>query len=896
LNFGYTDAITRMPEPHPKESLAGRAVAGYDVVEMLGAGGMGVVYRAVDRKLGRSVALKLLPETSKANAAARERFLREARVASALDHPNIGTIFGVEDLPEGGLCIVMAYYEGKTLAQSIAHRRLPLSDTIRIAVQTADGLAAAHEAGIIHLDVKPSNVMLTSSGLVKVVDFGLAKLVTAEEASLTKTAAVAGTVAYMSPEQARGQALDGRTDIWSLGVMLYECASGRLPFSGPDTYALLYSVVHEEPPALEGVYPDLAAAVRKSLDKEVAKRFASMREFADELRRIARELELSDAMETQVMGPESAGTGPTPYLPLAAIADKPRSLKRLAAAVVMGVLALAGAAMLNQGVRQRVVTGPKNAEVRQPTPAQNHTTMAILPFSGGVDTEMSALSGGLAQRLGARLTRLESFRDSLTVLPPGELLARSVSDGDEAIRKLGATMVVSGVLSRAGAGQQLTLAVRDRRRAQPETVTVENPSGDVGKLEDQAVYAVAQVLEIQADPQVSASLWRTGTSMAAAYEPYLRGVGYLQRWDKAENREQARAEFARAAVVDPQFALAQAGLAEAARIAYNANKNPADLQAALGYAQRAVQLDSTLADAHVVTGRIFQAMSEKRDLAVTEFQRALELEPRNSDAIQGMAKAYVELGRDADAEAAFKQAIRLRPWSWDGYNSLASYYFRKKRYADADAQYHKALEVAPDNASVYSNLGLTLLGEDKPAEAAKMYRRSIELEPDYRALNNLAVLDYSQRDFREAAEIYRRALELNDKDFIVWGSLGQALLYSGARRADAQASLRRAVALGEQQLQVHPDDVDTLALLALYQALLGDKNAALARVNEAMTRSSVTGAAAEYCAMAYEVTGDRANAVLWAQKALDTGYTWKELKGDMEMDQLVRSSTLRHSP
>jgi tetratricopeptide (TPR) repeat protein len=621
-----------------------------------------------------------------------------------------------------------------------------------------------------------------------------------------------------------------------------------------------------------------------------------MREFADELRHIARALELSEAMETQVMGPESAvRTGPTPSLSLAAIAEKPRSLKRLAVAVVMGVLALAGAAMFNQGVRQRVVTGPKNAEVRQPTPAQNHTTMAILPFSGGVDTEMSALSGGLAQRLGTRLTRLESFRDSLTVLPPGELLARSVSDGDQAIRKLGATMVVSGLLNRAGAGQQLTLEVHDRRRAQPETVTVENPSGDVGTLEDQAVYAVARVLEIQASPQVSAALWRTGTSVAAAYEPYLRGVGYLQRWDKAENREQARAEFARAAAVDPQFALAQAGLAEAARIAYSANKDPADLQAALGYAQRAVQLDPTLADAHVVTGRIFQAMSQKRDLAVTEFERALELEPRNSDAIQGMAKAYVELGRDADAEAAFKQAIRLRPWSWAGYNSLASYYFRKKRYADADAQYHKALEVAPDNASVYSNLGLTLLSEDKPAEAAKMYRRSIQLEPDYRALNNLAVLDYSQRDFREAAEIYRRALELNDKDFIVWGSLGQALLYGGAQRADAQASLRRAVALGEQQLQVHPDDVDTLALLALYQALLGNKTAALAWVNEAMTRSSVTGAAAEYCAMAYEVTGDRANAVRWAQKALDTGYTWKELKGDIEMDQLVRSSTLRRS-
>jgi eukaryotic-like serine/threonine-protein kinase len=393
-----------------------------------------------------------------------------------------------------------------------------------------------------------------------------------------------------------------------------------------------------------------------------------------------------------------------------------------------------------------------------------------------------------------------------------------------------------------------------------------------------------------------AALWRTGTSVAAAYEPYLRGVGYLQRWDKAESRDHARAEFARAAGVDPQFALAQAGLAEAARTAYNANKDPSDLQAALGYAQQAIRLDPKLAEAHVVLGRIYQAMAQQRDLAVIEFQRALELEPRNADAIQGIARAYEELGRDAEAEAAFKRGVALRPWGWGGYNALASYYYRKKRYADAEEQYRKALDVAPDNAAVYSNLGATLKHEDKPAEAVKMYRRSIELEPGYPALNNLAALHYAQRNFREPAEMYGKALELSGKDFIIWGSRGQALLHRGAPRAEVENSLRRAIALGEQQLQIHPDDVETLGLLALYHGLLGEKDAALSRVNQAMTKRSVTGAAAEYCAMAYELTGDRANAVRWAQKALDTGYAWKDLGADVEMDQLVRSSALRHSP
>ncbi len=863
----------------PPQSLVGRSFAGYDVVEKLGAGGMGVVYRAVDRKLGRSVALKLLPEASRTDAPARERFLREARAASALDHPNIGTIFGVEELPEGGLCIVMAYYEGKTLAERMAQRRLRRAETMRITIQAADGLAAAHAAGIIHRDVKPSNVMLTSSELVKVVDFGLAKLVTSGDETLTS--AVVGTVAYMSPEQARGRQVDARTDIWSLGVMLYQCLSGTLPFHGPDTFALLYSVVHDEPPPLEDVYPELEAAIRKAMAKDAVDRFGSMQEFASELRRIAHSLELSDALETQVLGSVSS------VRPVA----KRRSVRRVAIGIAAAALVLAGAAALSSGLRQRIA-----AVVGKQATAGNHTTLAMLPFSGGDDAEMSALAGGLAQRLSARLTRLESLRDSLTILAPSELLARKIPDGGQAIQKLGATLVISGTLSRVGSGQRLALEIRDRRRAQADTVTVENAAGDIGVLEDRAADAVAQVLEIQAGAQVSAALWRTGTSVAEAYEPYLRGVGYLQRWDKAESRDHARAEFARAAAVDPQFALAQAGLGEAARTEYNANKDPSDLQAALGYAQQAIRLDPKLAEAHVVLGRIYQGMAQQRDLAVIEFQRALELEPRNADAIQGMARAYEELGRDAEAEAAFKRGVALRPWDWGGYNALASYYYREKRYADAEVQYRKALDVVPDNAAAYSNLGATLKHQGKIAEAVKMYRRSIELEPAYPALNNMAALYYAQRNFRESAEMYGKALELSGKDFIIWGSRGQALLHRGAPRAEVENSLRRAIALGEQQLQVHPGDVETLGLLALYHGLLGEKEAALARVNQAMTKSSVTGAAAEYCAMAYELTGDRANAVRWAQKALDTGYAWKDLGTDVEMDQLVRSSALRHSP
>jgi Tfp pilus assembly protein PilF len=635
------------------------------------------------------------------------------------------------------------------------------------------------------------------------------------------------------------------------------------------------------------VYPDLEAAIRRSLDKDVAKRFASMQQLADELRRIARVLELSDAMETQAMGPPSTEEIVTPSTPDPETRSKVRRRPLLIAGAVTAVaLLLAGVVALNPDWRKRLVE-----VVVKPVPPENHTTVAILPFTGGADAEMSALAGGLSQRLGARLTRLETFRDSLTILPPADLLSRSIPDGEQAMRKLGATLVISGTLSRAAASWQLALDFRDRRRAQPEARIVENT--DIGNLEDLAADAVAGELEVSAD--ASAALLRTGTSLAAAYEPYLRGMGYLQRWDKAENLNEARAEFARAAKADPQFALAQAGLAETARIGYNVGKATSELLSARTYARKAVQLDPRLAEAHIVLGRIYQVFSGQRDLAVEEFKTALDLDPHNSDAIQGLAESYDQLGRDADAEAAFKRAVQLRHWSWSAHNKLASYYFHHHRYADAEAEYRAALKVAPDNAAVYGNLGMTLMDQDKTADAVDALKRSIELEPGYAALDNLASLYYRQRKFRDAAADYRKALDLNANDYRVWGSQAQALLHSGAPRGEAEICLHRAIALGEERLQVKSDDSEAMALLAVYEALLGDKASALSRVSQAANQGATEDVAMN-CATACELIGDRAGAKRWAQQALDLGYRWKDLRDDVDLGSLASSLNLRHSP
>ena len=272
--------------------MIGRTISHYKILEKLGGGGMGVVYKAEDTKLKRTVALKFLPPELTRDEDAKERFIQEAQSASALDHPNICNIHEIDETADGQMFICMAYYEGETLKQKIARGPAAIERAIDTAIQISEGLAKAHRQGIVHRDVKPANLMLTNDGAVKIVDFGLAKLVGG--ARVTKTGTTVGTVAYMSPEQARGEAVDHRTDIWSLGVVLYEMITGQLPFKSDYEQAVIYSILHEPAPRLSEVLKNVSAplsdTVAKTLEKDRDERFPSMEEVIADLRRVEKEL------------------------------------------------------------------------------------------------------------------------------------------------------------------------------------------------------------------------------------------------------------------------------------------------------------------------------------------------------------------------------------------------------------------------------------------------------------------------------------------------------------------------------------------------------------------------------------------------------------------------------
>ena len=513
----------------------GDLVAGnYRILSIAGSGGMGVVYRARDQRLDRVVALKFLPAELNASEREKERFLREARTASSLDHPNIGVIHGIEENEDGHTFIVMAFYEGSSLAQRIHDRPLKVHEAMGIARQMAMGLADAHAHGIVHRDVKPSNVMLTATGLVKIVDFGLARAMTEQTASQT---GVTGTVRYMSPEQAMDRALDQRCDIWALGVVFAEMLTGNTPFHAESLTAMLFAILNEPPKGLDTVHPALQPILYHALAKDPERRYASCAELLADL----------DAADKQIPADE-LGADVTQKLPPAArsgranaqtrrlIADASRTswgpaIKRTSPMTnwMLGSLVL----LLAVGIALGFITPLRQRMVALVTGAPSEKHVAVLPFDNiGSNPENVALTDGLMDSLAGRLSNLDVGNQSLWVVPNSEVRRRNVNDPGDALKELGANLVVKGSVERDGNDIRLTVNLIDTKNLrQVGSAMLEDPAGDLSTLEDEAVSRLAKLMNIS----VTADMLRnTGGSLnPAAYEDYLTALGYTQRYRQA---------------------------------------------------------------------------------------------------------------------------------------------------------------------------------------------------------------------------------------------------------------------------------------------------------------------------------------------------------------------------
>jgi serine/threonine-protein kinase len=848
---------------------------------------MGIVYKALDLKLERIVALKFLPNDLHVAAKDEERFFQEARMASSLDHANIGVIHGLEQTTEGHTFIVMAYYEGLTLTEKVRRSPLPADQATSIMMQVARGLSEAHERNIIHRDIKPSNIIITRQNIAKIVDFGLARVSTS--GSTTRSLAAAGTLAYMSPEQVRSEPLDVRTDIWSLGVVFAEVLTGRHPFQRDNMSAILLAIL-EDPPPVDTIPAPLDAIVLRMLAKDRTHRYASCKELLGDLEvcSLAQETPASRASTRELRGSSRALKS---YIEHASAQRNPAAAVRRERKwwlTGVSVLLLVAISFLVPSVRNRA------SKLLSGTGGEKH--IAVLPFDNiGGDPSNEVLSEGLMQSLTSKLSDLDASQQSLWVVPASEVRRHKVSDPEAALREFGATLVVEGSVQRDSAGTHLTVnLVRTKDIRQEGSLSLTSRNGDFATLQDEAVSGLAQLMHIE----VPANALHTaeGLSSPAAYESYLKALGYMQRYDKPGNLDQAIAALSAAVSTDSQFALGYAGLGEAYRLKYQVDKDPKWTTLALTNGARATELNDRLPSAYVTLGRVHDVTGHG-DLALTEFQRALQLDPRNADALTGLAHSYENAGRVADAEASYQKAIALRPDYWDGYNSLGLFYDRQSKYDDAIAQLQHAIELTPDNAQAYSNLGAFYLdtGDSKKfpqAEAA--LKKSIQLGPSYGAFANLGYLYDSQKRYADSAAALEHAAQLNDKDYNVWANLASAYQHLNDQAKLASARDKE-LPLLEQAAQSSPRDAGVQSRLALLYAQKKLREKALDRVLTSLALAPDDPDVLDNVGEAYETLGDRSHAIQYIEKSLQKGYSLESLKNNQELQSLLSDPNFRPS-
>jgi serine/threonine-protein kinase len=455
--------------------------------------------------------------------------------------------------------------------------------------------------------------------------------------------------------------------------------------------------------------------------------------------------------------------------------------------------------------------------------------------------------------------------------------SRKVSDPVAAFRDLGATMVVQGSVVHKGSDVSLTVVLIDSKHMrQIGSAKLENRSGDLAVLQNQAVVHLARMMKVNAS---DASHAAAGSVVPSAYESYLKALGYLQRYDKPGNPDLAISALNSAVENDPRFALGYATLGEAYRLKFLMDHDPASVAQALANCRKAVEIDERLPAVHVTLGHLHAKLG-KNDLALQEFQKVLDINPRDADALMGMAGVYEHTGHIADAEANYQRAIALRPDYWDGYHALGEFYDRQKRVQDSLAQYRRVIELTPDNPEAYSDLAveyMELKDSHSYAAAEASLQKSIQLAPNYQAYANLGWLYMEQKRYSEAAPAIRKALELNDKDWRVWSDL--QLVYTWLKDDEKMRAARaKTLSLLEQYASLNSQEAPVQSMLSMLYAEDKLREKAIARANAALALAPKDPWVLADVAETYDDLGDRKRAIQYAQESLKNGYTLMDLQ------------------
>jgi serine/threonine protein kinase/Flp pilus assembly protein TadD len=675
--------------------MIGKNIAHYKILEKLGAGGMGEVYKAMDTKLHRTVAMKFLPPELIRDEEARQRFVHEARAASALDHPNIGTIFEIDE-SEGHFFIAMAYYEGETLTDRIKDQRLKIKEAIDIAIQIAQGLRRAHSKNIIHRDIKPANILMTEDGQVKIIDFGLAKL--KGHTMLTKTGTTLGTVAYMSPEQTRGEPVDQRSDIWAVGVMLYQMLAGELPFKGDYEQAIMYSIMNEEPEYITKVRGEVPIQIEQILDKALAKnpdkRYQSMEEMLEQLNRTVEELEEGISKSAFIFR----------------LGRKQRRYAYRILAVTLTVI-LVGIYLWRSGVTRAA-----------------SVSIALLPLQSITqDAEQEWFTDGMTDALITDLAKISGLK----VISRTSAMRYKGSDKTppEIASELGVQYVIEGSIVKLG--EQVKVSARLINAPADEYLWAEEYERDIRDvlgLQGEIAQTIASQIKVELTPQEETKFSATRKIKPETHELYLKGMYHLNKLTPA-GIEKGLEYLHEAIEKDPDQPLVQAGIAsDYGLIAHTTSPTPEKYERSRKAALKALELDPNLAEAHLELALTQVYYDRDRVAAENSYRRALELNPSLAYAHTHYGWFLQLKGEVDQAITEMNRAIELDPLdplytAWLGYM-----YWWEGEFDKAIAEAQKSLELNPDFP-----VGLFVLGN---AYADKgMFEQAIVAHQKATALN-----------------------------------------------------------------------------------------------------------------------------------------------------------------
>ncbi len=746
--------------------MIGTTVQHYRIGERLGAGGMGEVYRGEDTRLGRSVALKFLPPSLKSDPESRARLLNEARAASMLRSPNIAVTYDIGE-EAGADFIVMEYVEGELLSSLVAKGPLPVREVVEIGLQVSDALDEAHGRGIVHRDIKSANLMRNERGLIKVLDFGLAKFVSnlgagsVTQAQMTMAGMVVGTVSYMAPEQALGRAVDHRADLFSLGVVLYELLAGHVPFEGTAATEIIDRILHETPPSpsryTTAVPPSLDAIVARLLEKDPEFRYQRARDLYTDLRQVANEI-------------DAAG---------------PRASSRVAAAVVVGPVENSVAVMTFANI------------TREPADDWIGTGIA--------ETVSSDLKNIHGLTIIGRSRVYDALRNLSTDAHLKDSLAIDIG------RRLGATWVVVGGYQRIGGMVRITANfVEVATGAVRRTVKVDGGIDDIFALQDKIVFELSHGLNLALQGTEIADIERQETRSVAAYESYARGMMNLRQATR-DSIDRAIAAFEDATRHDQEYSRAWAALGGAYGLKGNFLSIPDMLNKAIELERRALAIDPGLADAHMWLGASLLGLG-RTDEAIVEIREALRLDPENGQAYQGLARAYwVGKGDFKAAIPLFDRAIVLNPEAGYSYLQLSLLLTWEGQLDRAEEICRRAVELQEQYIS--GNLGLQIVGAHARLGYVHYLKGEYEeaLREYERELAFIGAGDHALRD--------RTLLELNVK-------IGAVHLRQ-SRGDDAERHFGRALKSFDSRVANGADDPFTRYYIACLHALRGDRDRAL---------------------------------------------------------------------